>query len=331
MFFGSFHDIWGPAKPVEPAVGRPPTFPDNGVGRGVKIVVLDTGSVEHGSDDFDEPDEDRDRKLDFEAGHGVFIEGVIRRYAPSAEVVHRRVLTSNGRVSDTSLASELADCGDANIVNLSLGGYTYDNRGAYAFNRVLNQLRRENPDVALDRGGRQRPHRSAVLPGRDQGGHRGGRLRPENKDKRADYSNFGWWVDVRAQGDHVSTFYDIDAGEPHADLEAPGGLTLANFDGFASWAGTSFAAPVMAGAVAAKMTTDGLTSARGRSPPADQRGLRHLPPRARRPHRAGRPLRIGPRRRRRAPCPSELRVVVVAMATTTHQHSSWVRRVGRRG
>lgn len=263
VFFGSTHNMWGPARLVELATGRLPSFPDNGVGEGVKIAVLDTGSTDRSSGDFDQPDEDGDEKLDFEAGHGVFIEGVIRRYAPSAEVIHKRVLTSNGRVSDTSLATELVECGDVHIINLSLGGYTYDNRGAYAFNRVLNQLRRKNPDVVLVAAAGNDHTDRPFFPAASKGVIAVAAYDPRNKDKRADYSNFGWWVDVRAEGDHVSTFYDIDLGQPDADLAAPGGLTLASFDGFAAWAGTSFAAPVMAAAIAAKITgTDGLTSAR---------------------------------------------------------------------
>jgi subtilisin family serine protease len=264
VFFGAFHNMWGPARPVAPARRRP-TIPTDGPGEGVRIVVLDTGSVERSSGDFDEPDEDGDEKLDYEAGHGVFIEGVIRRYAPGAEIRHKRVLTSNGRVSDTSLAAELAEVvaeGAVDIVNLSLGGYTYDNRGAYAFNRVLSQLRRTNPDVALVAAAGNDHTDRPFFPAATKGVIAVAAYNPDDSNKRARYSNFGWWVDVRAKGDHDSTFYDLDEGDRYADLEAPGGLTLASFDGYANWAGTSFAAPVMTGAIAARMTEAQLASAR---------------------------------------------------------------------
>ena len=224
-----------------------------------------TRAASERGNDFDEPDENRDKKLDYEAGHGIFIEGVIRRYAPGATVIHKRVLTSDGRVSDTSLASEMAEVleeGSADIVNLSLGGYTYDNRGAYAFNRVLHRLRGKRPDIAFVAAAGNDHTDRPFFPAATKGVIAVAAHKPGDTHKRAPYSNFGWWIDVRARGEHDSTFYDVDPGHEHGGLTAPGGLTLADFEGSANWAGTSFAAPVMSGAIAARMTEDGITSAR---------------------------------------------------------------------
>jgi subtilisin family serine protease len=262
VFFGATHNMWGPARPVQQTDEPLPVFPDNGIGQDVKIAILDTGSADPNSVDFDLPDEDEDRKLDFEAGHGMFIEGVIRRYAPSAQIIHKRVLTTNGRVSDTSLATELAECEDVDIINLSLGGYTYDNRGAYAFNRVLNRFRRTRPHTVLVAAAGNDHTDRPFFPAAAKGVIAVAAYDPANKAKRADYSNFGWWVDARAKGDHVSAFYDARREPQYADLAAPGDLTLAAFGGKAFWSGTSFAAPVVAGAIAARMTADGLDSAR---------------------------------------------------------------------
>jgi subtilisin family serine protease len=264
VLFGSTHAVWGPAREVRPATHRP-TYPEDGPGRGVTIVVLDTGTAQRGPD-FDKPDENGDKELDHEAGHGVFVEGVIRRYAPAAEVVHKRVLTSDGRVSDSSLASEMAEIVNArkvDIINLSLGGYTYDNRGAYAFGRVLNRLRREHPNVAIVAAAGNDHTDRPFFPAAAKGVIAVAAYHPLDAEKRrrASYSNFGWWVDVRAKGEHDSTYYDIKRG-PYARLKAPGELTLAQFEGFANWEGTSFAAPVMAGAIAARMTEGGVKNAR---------------------------------------------------------------------
>jgi subtilisin family serine protease len=75
---------------------------------------------------------------------------------------------------------------------------------------------------------------------------------------RACFSNHGSWVDACAMGRRVhSTFFeDLDATPepiPQTCLaDPPPGLQ--QFQGFATWSGTSFAAPCVAGAIAARMT-----------------------------------------------------------------------------
>lgn len=73
-------------------------------------------------------------------------------------------------------------------------------------------------------------------------------LGPDNGDgvRLAAFSNYGPWVDVAATGEDVlSTFLTFD-DEEHA------------FTGWATWSGTSFAAPRVAGAIAAEMTEKGV-------------------------------------------------------------------------
>ena len=48
-------------------------------------------------DDEDEPDDDRSGLLDFEAGHGTFITGVVRQICPDAMIYPAGVLSSFGR------------------------------------------------------------------------------------------------------------------------------------------------------------------------------------------------------------------------------------------
>jgi subtilisin family serine protease len=67
----------------------------------------------------------------------------------------------------------------------------------------------------------------------------------------APYSNFGSWVDACAEGTRTSTYVTgvLEVGkEPE------------KFEGFARWSGTSFAAPHVAGRIAALMTAKGLSA-----------------------------------------------------------------------
>ena len=264
MFFGSFHAAWGPAHPVKLEDAPFKRFPKKGPGAGVKIAVLDTGAVKHrllptkpDPQTYDEPDEDADATLDYEAGHGVFIEGIIKRYAPGATVVHKRVLTSNGTVDDASLARQLDSCRDVDIVNLSLGGYTHDNRGPYALPRVLDALRAHKPEmVVVAAAGNDHTDRP-FFPAAAKGVIAVAAHREDDPGGRAPYSNFGWWVDARAKGTHVSTFYDPSYGGEDGSLTTPEGRPLSDSTGWAEWSGTSFAAPVVAAAVAARMTDKG--------------------------------------------------------------------------
>ena len=68
--------------------------------------------------------------------------------------------------------------------------------------------------------------------------------------ERAPFSNHGSWVDAWAPGqDVLSSFVTFDGPEderPGADIDPD------CFTGFATWSGTSFAAPQVAAAVAAR-------------------------------------------------------------------------------
>jgi hypothetical protein len=64
---------------------------------------------------------------------------------------------------------------------------------------------------------------------------------------RSQWSNFGEWVSCAAIGEHVhSTF--LAPGQPWAPEEAPGAQQ--DYEGWATWSGTSFAAPKVAGLLA---------------------------------------------------------------------------------
>ena len=72
---------------------------------------------------------------------------------------------------------------------------------------------------------------------------------------RAWFSNYGWWVDACAQGvDIASTHVWFDGPRPPSG----GGADPDRFEGFATWSGTSFAAPAVAGRIAGLAAAEGL-------------------------------------------------------------------------
>ena len=161
--------------------------------RAPQILVLDTGlrtldakgaAVEHPQltcarlhapwmrnstvgavDDEDEYDDDKSRTLDFEAGHGTFITGIIQQICPDAEVHVAGVLSSFGDGDvDTVVASferALTTAGPFDIVVMSLGGYMSDDDGSIARGGARPADRRR----ARRGGGRQPVDVPAVLPG----------------------------------------------------------------------------------------------------------------------------------------------------------------------
>ena len=245
--------VWRRAAPV---VARVP-----------HVLVLDTGlrttdgRVEHEAldtcrihtpwltrtagrfNDEDEPDDDGAGLLDRQAGHGTFISGIIRWHCPEAVIHHAGVLSSYGDGDDASVAAAI----DRVIERTSRSGEHIDvvvaSFGAYGDEpppMAAALARLMDTSVVVAAAGNDatcRPFYPAALANVVAVGALG-------SAGRAPFSNFGSWVDACAIGtDVVSTFFAEFADH---DDDAPGRV----FRGWASWSGTSFAAPVVAAAIA---------------------------------------------------------------------------------
>jgi subtilisin family serine protease len=252
VFHGEPKYSGGPATVAEPAIRFDPVDGP----ADVTVGILDTGLAPHAwlsdrveveSHDEELLDEDGDGLLDAQAGHGTFIAGIVRRYAPAARIRVARVLDSHGVTDELTIATELARLGDVHVVNLSLGGYTLGDRPPLAFARALLRLHPKVVIVAAagNAGIRDRPFWPAAFPF-----PRVVAVAALGEDgKLAEFSNYGRWVDMARPGvDVVSTFPTFNGSRPSSDTGDPD-----RFDTMARWSGTSFAAARVTGEIAARM------------------------------------------------------------------------------
>jgi Subtilase family len=274
------HASWSPGLPPTPPDPADRTLAELSVsgeklpGAGVRVGVLDTGLdddagwltgrfVASGAAIAEDRDLAPGPGLDFEAGHGTFITGIVLQHAPGAEVVVRRLGDDRGCISDAVAAAHIRamvwDDG-VQVLNLSFGGYTQDNVPLPAVAEVLHEALQRRSDLvvvaAAGNGGTDRPFWPAAMKRVIAVGAL------DAEDQRAPFSNYGYHVDAWSLGvDLFSTFLAHDG-----DLDAPPAwnpptaaqaklLTGKAFQGYAVWSGTSFAAPRVAAAVAAELST----------------------------------------------------------------------------
>jgi hypothetical protein len=221
----------GCAPPTALAESTPITASAD-AGHGVRIAVLDTGTVESPPFDVElRADDVEPADVGPALGHGTMVAGVIARAAPAATIVVRRVFeTPLGVADELDIVAALEDLPqDINIVNASFGGHAAP-RGIMAiFKRAVHALPPGMLVVAsAGNEGEWRPHFMAAFK-RVLGVASVRKTEPDRWEVE-DYSNRGWWTDVSTPGTDVESV-DRD-GNPVA------------------CSGTSFAAPKIAAKVA---------------------------------------------------------------------------------
>jgi hypothetical protein len=237
---------------------------DKAGGAGVRVGILDTGLYQHpdlaggylaNRSDLVEP-KDPYKHL---AGHAAFVAGLVRRAAPRVELDVKQVL-DNDRATGTvwDLARRMVEFRDSGvrILNLSLGCYTADGDPPFVLARAVRLLApdmvivaaagnhgdpRENADRGLPAGSEQRPFWPAAFEDvLAVGALTGG----DGAWREVEFSPHLPWVTMLAEGDGVvSTYLEGEVEIPTRGTE--------QFGGWARWAGTSFAAGVISGELAA--------------------------------------------------------------------------------
>jgi subtilisin family serine protease len=199
---------------------------------------------------------DADGRLIGIVGHGTFIAGLIAHVCPQAAITsvgHRdsEIPVGNGAdqhrlwASELSLANSLWKYRDADVIQCGFAFPTLDDQPPLLFANAVHDVKAAHPGIAVvsPAGNEQSPRRywPAALPDvigvaatKHDGRH------------RASFSNWGPWADCCAIGEDVRSTY-IHWEGPVED-ENPD--EVEDFEGWARWQGTSFAAPKVSAAIA---------------------------------------------------------------------------------
>ncbi|MGO4597358.1 S8 family peptidase [Terrabacter sp. 2RAF25] len=231
-------------------------------GADVRVSVVDTGllaDVARSHSWLSSPplarSDDEPANIGHYAGHGTFIAGVVRAYAPAADIKVESVTTMGGTVFESDMVEQLIGAldFDPQVISFSGGTRTRANQPLKSFEMFHDQYLQPRGDSTV----------FVCAAGNDGDA---GKFWPaafdwavgvgaldDDHDTLAGYSNRGDWVDVYALGTDVVNAYPNGTytyQEPPDHRMPPATFT----NGMAMWSGTSFATPMVAGLIAARMS-----------------------------------------------------------------------------
>ena len=261
-------EVPGGAAPVPPpgldAGGRRGIPWTGNDGEGVSVVIVDTGLIpqvaaDHpwlaGVDGAEENPYATDGTIVPYGGHGTFVAGILRSVAPKATVFVERAFDIAGADYETRLASSLADAlgRDPDIMVFTFTAATHRESSLHTFDDFYERrLRHRKGLVVLAPVGNDN-WSNRMWPAAHQGVIAVGALAANWRD-RAWFTNYGRWVDVYAPGENLVNAFPEGT---YVCSEPPNAGERRQFHGMATWSGTSFSTPVVAGLIAARMTRTG--------------------------------------------------------------------------
>ena len=251
-------------------------FKEGEGGKGVTVVVSDSGmvstlplaaDVDVLSDvvpgtptDYEDPYDSSAMDIGLDAGHGIFIAGIIRQLAPAATVVMSRVWSSNRTlVSEDDVLADLATSMNTYpgklILNWSLASHPGDAPNRHFDDQVTDALEERKNLIIVCAAGNDASERPEIRPsgmGHERMVSVGAVERSNGSGFRTatEFSNYGVLAKIWAVGKNIvapflpgTVHWTDENGVPQTE-------TFVGAAPPARWSGTSFAAPVVAGAAA---------------------------------------------------------------------------------
>jgi hypothetical protein len=196
-----------------------------------------------------------DGTLDFQAGHGTFVAGIVQRVAPTAPLRMYRAADTDGFATDDDIADAVraAYADGAAIISLSLGGKTEHDQPPPAMRAAVEEILAD-PDhevvviAAAGNFGDADHCWPAALPGVVAVAGLTAAGEP------ATWSSHGPHVRFSVVAEGLRSTFVTGRESPVFDPEPE----EFGVDAWAMWSGTSFAAPQIAGAVARVCLTEGV-------------------------------------------------------------------------
>ena len=244
----------------------PPRATDLTLGHGVRVSVVDSGWHPPAADDADTPwmegvdgDPEHNDGLTVEqyAGHGTFVAGVVKCFAPDAVVRVEGFLGPSGAIRESKMVTQLSQAlalQTPDIINLSAGTTTRKNRPLLSFERFFNKRLDPlgRPCVMVAAAGNEGVS-AKFWPASFPWALGVGSL--DRNGGVSDFSNFGNSAEIYAVGRDIVNAFPTGT---YTTREPPYPVQTRVFtNGLAQWSGTSFSAPMVAGMIAAEMSLNG--------------------------------------------------------------------------